>query len=104
MRPALLVVAFLAACNSTPSNADVARIAALTPDNANGTTVYADNCAVCHGDTGGGGTGPKLAGAAYALDKVIDSVFNGNEAMPTFGGSLSDQEIADVAAYVTEDL
>ncbi len=104
MRPLLLAVSLLAACNATPSNPDVARIAALTPDNANGTTVYADNCAVCHGATGGGGTGPKLAGSAYALDTVIGTVLTGKESMPAFSGTLTDQEIADVAAYVTEDL
>lgn len=104
MRPLLFALTLLAACNATPSNSDVARIAALTPDNANGTTVFADNCAVCHGDTGGGGTGPKLAGKAIALDTVIDTVFNGKESMPEFGSSLTDQEIADVSAYVSEDL
>lgn len=104
MRPLLFAVSLLAACNATPSNSDVARIAALTPDNANGTTVYADNCAVCHGDTGGGGTGPKLASSAFALDTVIGTVLTGKESMPAFSGSLSDQEIADVSAYVTEDL
>ncbi len=104
MRPLLCVVSLLAACNATPSNSDVARIAALTPDNANGTNVYADNCAACHGDTGGGGSGPKLAGSAYALDTVIGVVLTGKESMPAFSGTLTDQEIADVAAYVTEDL
>jgi mono/diheme cytochrome c family protein len=104
MRSLLFAVSLLAACNATPSSSDVARIAALTPDNANGTTVYDDHCAVCHGATGGGGTGVKLASSAYALDTVIGAVFDGKESMPAFSASLTDQEIADVAAYVTEDL
>ena len=31
-------------------------------------------------------------------------VLTGKESMPAFSGTLTDQEIADVAAYVTEDL
>lgn len=104
MRHALLVLALLSGCNAASSNLDVTRILDLTPDNNNGATVYADSCAVCHGATGGGGSGPKLAGASYAIDRVIDTVLTGKESMPAFSGTLSDQEIADVSAYVTEDL
>ena len=31
---------------------------------------------------------------------VVTQVTNGKNAMPAFGGRLSDEEIADVAAYV----
>jgi cytochrome c6 len=31
---------------------------------------------------------------------IISQVTNGKNAMPAFGGRLSDEEIADVAAYV----
>lgn len=40
-----------------------------------------------------------LAGGRSAKS-IITQVTNGKNAMPAFGGRLSDDEIADVAAYV----
>ena len=77
-----------------------------------GATVYAANCAACHGKTGGGMSPiiPNLAGndsvTATMPNNVIGAVLSGlppwknGPAMPSFATSLSDNEIAAVANYV----
>jgi mono/diheme cytochrome c family protein len=60
-------------------------------------------CGSCHtlSAAGTNGTiGPNLDESQPDLELVIDRVTNGAGAMPAFGGTLSEQEIADVAAYV----
>lgn len=61
-------------------------------------------CGTCHvlKDAGGDGhVGPALDGNAnLTLDYVKGRVANGQGAMPGFAGQLSDEEIADVSAYV----
>ena len=73
---------------------------------AAGGKVFADNCAACHGEDGGGGTGPALAGRPeYANPEVVvEQVRNGGGGMPSFGERLSEQELADVSAYVVREL
>jgi mono/diheme cytochrome c family protein len=59
-------------------------------------------CAGCHGNQGGGGVGPPLAGN-FALSNqqyVLTQVLFGGGGMPAFADRLNDQEIADVASYV----
>ena len=61
-------------------------------------------CGTCHtlADAGTSGTvGPNLDDAQPPADLVVDRVTNGQGAMPSFSGSLSEQQIADVAAYVS---
>ena len=38
----------------------------------------------------------------FKPESVIKQVTNGKNAMPAFGGRLSDEEIGDVAAYVID--
>jgi mono/diheme cytochrome c family protein len=69
-----------------------------------GAQIYAANCASCHGASGGGGTGPQLAGGAAAkrFPDVADQVTfvtDGSGAMPSFGGQLSPAEIHNVVEY-----
>ncbi len=75
-------------------------------DAAGGKQVFADNCAACHGEDGGGGTGPELAGRQEfaSPDVVVEQVRDGGGGMPGFEGRLSDQELADVSAYVVGEL
>ena len=49
-----------------------------------------------------GSVGPNLDQSKPDLELVVDRVTNGPGAMPSFGDQLSEQEIADVAAYVVE--
>lgn len=70
-----------------------------------GREVWSDNCARCHGSSGGGGSGVKLSdGRAEELyPDVADMhavITGGKNAMPAFGGSLSPEQIEAVAAYV----
>jgi cytochrome c6 len=62
------------------------------------------NCGSCHAlaDAGTeGAIGPNLDESQPPLELVVDRVTNGQGAMPSFSGSLSEQEINDVAAYVS---
>ena len=61
-------------------------------------------CGTCHtlSDAGTSGTvGPNLDDAQPSHDLVVDRVTNGQGAMPSFSASLSEQQIQDVAAYVS---
>jgi cytochrome c-type biogenesis protein CcmH len=49
-----------------------------------GTSVYAANCASCHGAAGGGGIGPSLLRAGLTRELVAAVVRNGKGAMPAF--------------------
>lgn len=62
-------------------------------------------CYGCHGRAGGGGMGPSLADAnwVYGGDaaSITETLVNGRPGgMPAFGGQASEEEIADVVAYV----
>jgi sulfite dehydrogenase len=62
-------------------------------------------CADCHtlADAGSTGTvGPNLDEASPSADKVVERVTDGQGAMPSFKDVLSEQQIADVAAYVSQ--
>jgi cytochrome c6 len=82
-------------------------------DAAHGGQIFSANCAACH--MGGGNvvnaerTLKQDALEAYLANYGSDhesaiayQVTNGKNAMPAFGGKLSDGDIADVAAYVEE--
>lgn len=74
-------------------------------DAANGKTVFASaGCGSCHvlADAGSSGTvGPNLDEAKPDHDLVVERVTNGSGVMPSFSDQLSEQEIQDVAAYVS---
>jgi len=82
---------------------------ALAGDAAAGVSVFSGNCAACHA----GGRNvimPLKTLQQDALEEYLDGgatekavvkqVTNGKNAMPAFGGRLSDDDIANVAAYV----
>jgi len=76
-----------------------------TGDAANGEQVLAAaGCGGCHTFEAAGSTGsvgPNLDDASPSYDLVVEQVTNGGGAMPAFGDELSDQEIQDVAAFVS---
>ncbi|KAH8047748.1 cytochrome C oxidase, cbb3-type, subunit III [Aureococcus anophagefferens] len=83
--------------------------AALFGDVESGATIFAGNCAACH--AGGNNVIAAEKTLRRALDSylaggakssVVTQVTNGKNAMPAFGGRLSDEEIGDVAAYVID--
>ncbi|MBI5653743.1 MAG: c-type cytochrome [Chloroflexi bacterium] len=78
-------------------------------DATRGTKVYAENCAVCHGERGEGRVGATLQKEWSGIDpeKFLDATIARGVAgsrMPAWakfaGGPLSEQEIADSAAYI----
>ena len=61
-------------------------------------------CGSCHtfADAGTSGTiGPNLDESQPSFELAVDRVTNGQGAMPSFSGTLTEQQIADVAAYVS---
>jgi len=76
-------------------------------DAAAGTSVFAENCAGCHGEDGHGGPGgPDLTSMPLAQTEkgTVEQVTNGGGGMPAFGEQLSEQEISDVATFVVQDV
>ena len=76
--------------------------AELVGDATAGATVYSANCTGCHGADGLGDTAPALADIAAEFDdaQLAEIVVNGtDEGMPAFP-QLSEQEVADVVAYL----
>jgi mono/diheme cytochrome c family protein len=71
---------------------------------AAGEEIFASaGCATCHtlADAGASGTvGPNLDASKPSSELVVDRVTNGQGAMPSFSNQLSEEQIADVAAYV----
>jgi mono/diheme cytochrome c family protein len=84
--------------------------AATTPvlkgDATAGKAVFASQgCGGCHTLSAAGSTGnvgPNLDQAKPPTELVVARVTKGQGVMPAFGGSLTPQQIADVAAYVTQ--
>jgi mono/diheme cytochrome c family protein len=77
---------------------------------AQGTNLWADNCAACHGPMGQGGSAPALNSKEF-LSSVTDDQIHGiiaggvpGTAMPTwlneYGGPLTDQQIRSLVAYL----
>lgn len=67
-------------------------------------TVAQPSCSGCHtlSDAGtSGSVGPNLDAASPSYDRVVQRVTDGQGPMPSFAGSLSEQQIQDVAAYVS---
>ena len=104
--PAAVRAAFVAVAVWV-DRADDGTAAPTTPANAAaGKQVFASaGCAACHtlSDAGATGTvGPDLDAARPSAALVADRVTNGLGAMPSFAGKLAPEQIADVAAYVSD--
>ena len=76
-----------------------------TGDAAKGKAVFASaGCGGCHTFSkagSSGNVGPNLDDAAPSFDTVVRQVTNGGGPMPAFKNQLSEQEIRDVAAFVS---
>ena len=80
---------------------------ALEGDPVAGKAIFlgASSCGGCHtlADAGTtGNVGPVLDDAKPSYERALDRVTNGLGGMPSFKGSLTEQQIADVAAYVSQ--
>jgi len=89
-------VAPVAAAPSAPA-------AAAAPNVAHGSVLFTQNCAVCHGVAGAGGEGPPLKNERVrkSLTAAEAWIENPAEPMPKlYPGTLSAQDVADVAGYI----
>jgi len=110
----LLLGFFAAGCGSdeprTSGSGSLTVIPGTAPPNLGGGNptagrkVFASaGCGSCHtlSSAGAHGTiGPNLDEDPPSFDLVLDRVTNGQGAMPSFKGQLSEKQIRDVAAYV----
>ncbi|WP_201163871.1 FTR1 family protein [Pseudomonas sp. S60] len=94
---------------------EVSQAPVITPDPARGASLYAQNCSICHGDTGAGdgpaGVGLEPAPADLRNTERLDQLslfdlyntlalgIDGTE-MPSFADQLDDRQRWDVAAYI----
>jgi mono/diheme cytochrome c family protein len=70
---------------------------------ADGKAVFTDTCGGCHTLSAAGTsgtTGPNLDDVSLDAGAIEGIVRDGRGGMPSFGGNLSDDEIAAVAAFV----
>ncbi|MBS1904453.1 MAG: c-type cytochrome [Bacteroidetes bacterium] len=82
----------------------VKAIMKLPGDPAKGQTVWQGTCVTCH-DLQQKKVGPSMAEAAKDMNYVAQSIRCGSMAMPFFAKDiLSDQQIADVIAYVQSSI
>ncbi len=80
---------------------------ATTGDADAGAEVFASaGCGDCHALEAAGSSGtsaPDLDERQPDFETVVEQVRNGGGGMPAFGDELSEQEIRDVAAFVSEN-
>ena len=92
----------LAACaggdaDKTDTEVDrVADIVALSGDAEAGATVYDGNCAGCHDSE----SYPDLTATTASDEDIATVILDGAGSMPGFEADLSDQDIADLIAYI----
>jgi cytochrome c oxidase cbb3-type subunit 3 len=67
-----------------------------------GSGIFEHNCQACHGQGGIGGVGPKLSKSPILKQEehFWDTVLHGRGPMPAWGSILSEQDIADIHAWL----
>ena len=91
---------------TTETETDTVTTPAIEGDPAAGKEVFLGSsaCGGCHtlADAGSSGSiGPNLDESMPDNELVLDRVTNGQGSMPAFSSTLSEQQIADVSAYVS---
>ncbi len=100
----VVFMALGAACGAEPPSVD-----SDDPGLVLGRSIYASNCASCHGADGSGGVGTVLRDGA-AIEAYPDPadqaefIRQGKGRMPGFDGRLSDEELDAVIRYTREAL
>lgn len=79
------------------------------PALADGAQIFSSNCAACHIGGGNAVNAAKTLKLAdleqygmNSIEAIVTQVTNGKNAMPSFKGRITDDEIAEVAAYVLQ--
>jgi mono/diheme cytochrome c family protein len=108
LRYALLALLLLCGCKQLPPSKPLAE---LTPHEMAGRKVFVSHCATCHyanSEQGLNGPGleglfrkPYLPSGGVAHDtRVTQTILGGRNMMPALGNTLTDQELADLLAYL----
>ena len=90
----LLVALALVGCGENPR---IAEIETLVGDAETGAPLYEANCRWCHGSNGRGAHSMYPGGTLSP--NLIETILEGLSGMPSFD-NLSNQEIADIVAYI----
>lgn len=71
-------------------------------DSSRGEGLYNASCIVCHGPQAAGGIGPRLAGNPVLSNEPAfwKIVYEGRHMMPPLKGTVTDQQIADIQAWL----
>lgn len=74
----------------------------LTGDPKRGEDLYKASCVVCHGPQAIGGVGPRLAGnPVLSNDQAFwKLVYEGRHMMPPLKGAVTEQQMADIKAWL----
>jgi len=79
-------------------------IVAIDGDPAEGEALFQSTCASCHGSYGEGtDSGRQLLGVGFDEETVVSAVLTGVGTMPSYS-TFTDQQVADVYAYLYEDI
>lgn len=73
-----------------------------TGDSKGGEELYKASCVVCHGPRAMGGVGPRLAGnPVLSNDQAFwKIVYEGRHVMPPLKGVVTEQQMADIRAWL----
>lgn len=73
-----------------------------TGDSTRGEELYKASCVVCHGPRAMGGVGPRLAGnPILSNDQAFwKIVYEGRHVMPPLKGVVTEQQMADIRAWL----
>ena len=96
---AALLVAFVAGCGGSSEDSNNAPAAS-----SGGEKLFTDNCSSCHTLAAAGASGkvgPNLDQLRPGPDLVTSQVNTGGGAMPSFKGKLTDDQIKQIADYVS---
>lgn len=71
-------------------------------DRSRGKELYQASCIVCHGPQASGGIGPRLANNPVLLNDQAfwTIVYEGRHVMPPLKGAITDQQMADIRAWL----
>lgn len=91
---------------TTETETETTETGSTEGDAAAGKEVFlgTSGCGTCHtlADAGTSGSiGPNLDDSQPSFELAVDRVTNGQAGMPSFSSTLSETQIADVAAYVS---
>lgn len=97
-------LAILAAALAAPFAPIASAADGNSADTAAGKQLFEDwGCASCHALKDAGATGlvgPSLDGSKLSRDETLSRIKNGQGAMPSFSGLMTDEEIETITNYI----